>query len=297
MLLSLAALAGPRAASAALLAGSLLLGGCIVGRGEGWVAGSVTTTDCKDGVPLEAPQGGFDLKVDFYSGESLQDDSESVVQRQSRLTLRLQNTSNNLEQSDGLILQFLDVEKVARRFVAGEVLPVTATGTCTGGACDNAADLVRGRLYLYTTCPENREPLVASSRSYSTPSGASAGCQVPSAREAPSCPTLTAATRAQLDALCQGDFNSRASAETLRGVLGGGACLYLCRFGAAVVGQDPAALTGFTIEYGDRVAALFSLAIVDARAVELGTCAAASGSMQGMVNLEVRRGQSAQAFP
>ena len=133
------------------------------------------------------------------------------------------------------------------------------------------------------------------------PSTGGQSCQVPAAEEDPAACSapLDDDVRDSLDALCAGDFNDRCGAETLRRVLGqgGASCLYLCEFGAARWGQAPEELVGFPVEYGDRVAALFSLGLVDARAVTSAGCAGGLGRIEGTFSFKVRRGTAAQPFP
>jgi hypothetical protein len=273
----------------ALLA--LVATGCI-GSGDGWLAGNLWIEDCDEGTPLPRDTP-FALDVDFFAGETLEDPNASLAQRRNRFALRIQVTSNNIEESDGLIFQFLDAEAAARAHVAGQGLPITNRVTCSGASCPPSEDLVRARLHLFTRCPACRQPLVGAADELGTVPGTS--CRRPSGTVPPACPAVNAEGRAALDALCAGSFRDPSAATTIRTHLGAeGACLWLCEFGQA---RSAADLAGFAIRYGDRVAALYSIRIVDGRALETGGCAVAEGQIAGMVSFEVRRGQSAQAFP
>jgi hypothetical protein len=277
----------------------LLLAACsgCVGTGEGWLAGSLWIDSCNEGEPL-AQKGDFSLDVDFFAGETLEDPNLAISQRRNRLTVRIQVTSNNIEESDGLIFQFLDTAAVARAFVEKTPVPVTNRVTCSGASCPAEEDLLRARLHLFTRCPDCRQPLVGSSAELGPgPGTTSSGqpCQRPTGQDRAACATLTSEGRAALDALCAGSFADPSVGATISTYLGiGASCVYLCRFGQAASGQD---LAGFAIRYGDPVAALYSVRIVDGRALEAGTCAVAEGQLTGMVSFDVRRGQSGQAFP
>jgi hypothetical protein len=262
------------------------------------VAGSLWIQNCVGGRPLER-EGDFDLKVDFFAGETIEDTNPSLSQRRNSLLLRLQNTSNNIEESDSLMFQFVDVRVSAQSMAAGLPVPVTSRGVCAL-PCAAAEDPLRARLTLYTTCPACAQPIIASNRQL-VPSGATlldgAPCLMPSGVQSPACPALAAADQTVLDSLCSGDFKSRSGAGEIQRILGGGACAYFCQFGKARAGQSAEDLAGFRIDYGERVAALFALNVVDARALQNGTCAEASGQIYGMFSFEVARGQAAQSFP
>ena len=158
---------------------------------------------------------------------------------------------------------------------------------------------MRGRLYMYSTCPDNRAELVAVNRSFTEqPDGAGGTCQVPGAQESASpCAAPDAASLDALDALCTGNFNKRDGAPLLRSTLGagGGSCLYLCRFGG--VRRDQPIPEGYAFDYGEDVAALFSLRIVDGRAIRSASCEQGMGQIEGMFSFTVRRGTIAQPFP
>ncbi len=277
---------------ALLLAVALASSGCI-GSGDGWLAGNLWIEDCQEGTPLSL-QDPFSLDIDFFAGETLEDPNPSLEQRRNRLTVRVQVTSNNIEESDGLVFQFLDTEAAARAFVSGSGIPITNRVTCSGASCPATEDVLRSRLPLFTRCPDCRQPLVGASDELA-PAANDASCRRPTGKLPTPCPALGAEARAELDALCLGSFRDRSASATIERLLGAGsACLYLCRFGEARPGQD---LGGFAIRYGDTIAALYSVRIIDGRALEGGSCAVAEGHVSGMLNFEVRRGQSAQAFP
>lgn len=282
--------------------------GCLVGQGDGWVMGGMWVENCRDGEPLgesSASMEEFDLDVDFFSGQVQEDSNKSADQRRNSLTLRIQNTSNNLEVSDGLVFQFNDLDLAARSFASGVPLEVTSTALCTTGC--PLQDSLRGNLYLYSSCPDGRQPLVASSYSLEPSQTDSLGSgdqcllhnggRPPQAVSPTSCPALTAEEKSTLDQLCAGDFKDRGAYQTIGDLFGEGACMYLCEFGKASAGQDTKELLGFRVNYGDRVAAVFATAIVDGRAVKSGGCARASGFIRGMFTFEVARGRAAQAFP
>jgi hypothetical protein len=96
-----------------------------------------------------------------------------------------------------------------------------------------------------------------------------------------------------------GDFKTRDGAALLRSTLGAGgsACLYLCEFGPLKRGQDPAGIEAFAVNYGDRVAALFSLRILDGRAIQSAGCVQGLGQLEGQFKFVVQRGLAAQTFP
>ena len=276
----------------------VLWSGCIAGEGEGWVTGSLHVDNCSAGTPLDK-KGDFDLGVDFFAAEPFEDSTALPAQRRNSLTLRLQNTSNKLEESDGLIFQFIDLDAAARSLAQRELLPITSWASCTP-PCGKIEDQLRARLYLFAMCPDCRQPLVASHRTMGPafpPQINSGQCLVPSREENPSCPSLSAADRQTLDDFCSGNFNDRNSADQISQILGDGACMYFCQLGSVRAGQNVQELQAVRIDFGDRVAALFALNIIDARSVELGTCAAAAGQIRGVFNFEVTRGRAVQAFP
>jgi hypothetical protein len=268
------------------------------GSGNGWIQGSLWIDNCKDGESFgDSAQNRreFDLNVDFFTGEPFEDSNKSVSQRKNSLTLRIQNTSNNVEESDGLLVQINDLDLAAQALAGGTQLPITASQLCPGGNCPLVQDLVRASLYLFTTCPDGSQPLSGSSHEFA-PSTDKPDCLFPTGKKPDPCPPLTAATQSSLDQLCEGDFEDRSSFDLI-GQLLGGSCMYLCRFGDAKRGQDPNDLDGFVLDYGDRVAAIISLNIVDGRAINLQSCAQVAGEVRGMFDFELTRGQSAQSFP
>jgi hypothetical protein len=283
---------------------------CTVGAGDGWVRGSLWIENCRDGNPLgdalDKPND-FDLKADFYAGEPIEDSDKSIPQKRSSLIVRIQPTSNNPEVSDGLMLQFTDLDLAVQRFASGRPLEITNSGLCSGQSCTNSEDPLRASLYLYTTCPHLRQPLVGSSHvmTMTTSPSSEESClrhldetgvaPVPPWTEP--CPSLDSAAVDELEMICNSDFNDQSSFDAVGRLLGGGACLYLCRFGEARKGQSEQELKGYHIDYGDRVAGIFSMQIVDGRAVTFQTCANVSGEVRGMFTFEVTRGRAAQSFP
>jgi hypothetical protein len=280
-----------------LLLGSL--GGCI-GRGDGWIIGKLWLDNCKDGEPLgEAydKQSEFDLHADFFSGEPIEDSNKSVSQRSNRLTIRIQNTSNNLEVSDGLLIQVVDLDLAARSFAESQPMQISTSDLCPGGDCSLVEDHLRASLYLYATCPDGRQPLTGSSYTVS-PSTQDATCLLSTGTQTSACPSLSATQRQTLEQLCESDFNDRGSYDAIGQLLGTrGACMFFCSLGEARRGQDPSELAGFRVSYGDRIAAIISTNIVDGRAINLQGCAGAAGELRGMFDFELARGRSAQSFP
>ena len=268
------------------------------GSGDGWIQGSLWIDNCKDGESFgdsAESRREFDLNADFFAGEPFEDSNKSSTQRRNSLTLRIQNTSNNVEESDGLLIQVNDLDQAARALAGGILLPITASRLCPGGNCPLAHDMVRANLYLYATCPDGRQPLWGGSHEFA-PSADDPGCLFPTGNNPDPCPALTPAARSSLDQLCEGDFEDRSSFDAV-GQLLGSSCIYLCRFGDAERGQSPEEIEGFTLEYGDRVAAIISVAVIDGRAINLQTCAQVAGELRGMFDFELTRGQSAQSFP
>jgi hypothetical protein len=268
-----------------------LVSGCI-GGGEGWVTGSMWIASCANGNPLDR-KGDFDLSVNFFTGESVEDDTSSTLRRNA-LTLRLQNASLNIEDSDGLLLQLWDLAGIAQTVVRGDPVGVTSKDVCSV-PCPIVDDQLRSTLYLHNSCPDGRQPLLATSHEMS-PAG-SADCLKPTGKELPACPTLLPADRQTLTELCLGRFDDRTRGDAIEAVLGGGACIYFCQLGAAKPGGALADPRSFRINYGDRVSALLAFNIVDGRSVTTSTCAAATGKVRGMFSYDVIRGRSAQAFP
>jgi hypothetical protein len=290
---------------------ALVVTGCNVGDGEGWFTGRLWVDNCKGGesIGTQSAPGEYDLDADFFAAQPMEDSSESSIQRRNNLIVRVQPTSNNLEVSDGVLLQFVDLDRAAQAFAKGQLLEITDTSLCNGSYCTpTQEDVLRANLYLYTTCPDLRQPLVGGSH-VMTPSAdgsclkhVGAGGVPPVTPLKPPCPQLTAAAKAGLEGLCAGDFNNReaqvqANIETWLGGGSGGACVYLCAFGRAQRGQSDKELEGILVDYGDTVAAIVSMNIVDGRAVSLQTCARVAGKINGMFSLEVVRGRAAQSFP
>lgn len=302
----------PRARNlSALTVVLLVVCGCNVGDGDGWFTGSLWVDNCKGGDSLgtQSAPGEYDLDADFFAAQPLEDSSESSTQRRNNLLVRVQPTSNNLEVSDGVLLQFVDLDQAARAFAKGQPLGITNTSLCNGSYCTpTQEDALRASLYLYTTCPDLRQPLVGGSHVLTLSADGSclkhsgANGAPPNPPWVPPCPQLTAAAKAGLEQLCAGDFNNReaqvqANIETWLGGGSGGACVYLCAFGQARRGQSDKELEGFLVDYGDTVAGIVSMNIVDGRAVNLQTCARVSGKINGMFSMEVVRGRAAQSFP
>lgn len=280
---------------------------CNAGGGDGWVKGRLWVENCRDGEPLgQAPSkpADFDLGADFFAGETHEDSNESPSQRRNGLSIRVQDTSNNIEDSNGVALQLLDLRSIARIMVKGEPVPITYRVGCTGSACSGKDDLIRARLYLYAICPNCHQPMVASSQQVKllpddTGAGSSAsGCLLPSSTSLPACPTLDATRKQELDALCIGEgARDSAFSTQVDTLLGTGTCLYLCRLGSAQRGQDPSTLDNFRIDYGDRVTGVFSFSVIDGRSLQQNTCGQVLGVVQGMFDFEVARGRVAQSFP
>jgi hypothetical protein len=274
-----------------------------VGSGDGWVAGSLWVEHCRSGQPL-GPLDDFDLNADFFTGDPLFDASDATALRQSRLTVRIQETSNNIEETNGVLMQFQDLVQAAQAFAASEPMAFSDDSLCPG--CTDINTALRMQLGLYVRCPDNRAPMAAGV--FPLAEGSTGGtarpedCLLldPDAEAPPACPVLDDSERAALDAICEeADFNDRGHLAEIRELLGGDgrACMYLCSLGRARRGDDPQQLLGFEIDYGDRVAALFSAAIADTRAVRLGRCARAQGHLVGMLDFEVVRNRVAQPFP
>lgn len=271
----------------------ILANGCTAGEGDGWVSGDLWLKNCKEGQSLEQTQGNFDLQVDFFAGEPVEDSYPDPSQRRNSLTLRLQNSSNNFEEADGISMQLTDVQQIAKKVAAGEVIPITYNGICNIG-CVKTEDLVRANLYLYNSCPDCREPLAGINEQIGDDGQ---GCLRPIGAPAV-CPTLTAEQKSQLEQICQQDFNSHDSYQTIGNLLGeNSACIYFCRLGSVQAGTTAGNFDGFMVDYGDEVAALFSFNVVDTRAIRLQTCAQGRGHLKGMFKFEIQRGRVAQPFP
>lgn len=280
------------------------MSGCPAGRGEGWVLGELYVENCKDGRSLD---GEFDLKADFYAGDPVFDSSQSAVERQSRLFIRIQETSNIVSESNSLTFQFQDMVKAAQAFNNRELLTLTDDSLIPNSSDVNAA--LRGQLQLYTSCPDNNSPLHAIGwpllEQQTNDSARDEICMLPQSQY-PSppvltCPQLDDATRDELDAICaEPDFNDRESKDRIEAILGkeeNSACLYLCSLGSLKRGQDPKSLLGFEIDFGDSISALFVSKLVDGRAIRLGQCARAWGRLVGRFRFNVIRSRVAQPFP
>lgn len=283
-------------------------GGCTLGKGEGWVAGSLWVDSCSDGESLgdsSAAPEPFDLLADFFAGEPKRDNAPVAAQRRNTLTIRVQHTSNKVEVADGMMLQLNDLDLAARSFAAGRAMSFSESSLCEDKGyswCPNT-DPLRAMLYLYASCVDMRQPLVAAGYALA-PSPTDSACLQPG-RDAGGdvaaprgCPPLDAAARQSLQSLCAGaDFGDETLRPRVEQLLGAGPCLFLCTLGGARAGQNPAELEGFSLEYGDEVAAIFSIPIVDGRAVRLDRCARAVGRVSGMFRFELTRGRAAQSFP
>lgn len=291
---------------AALVALSLLVAGC-TGQGQGWVEGELWVENCSDGDPLggAAAPAPFDLRATFFAGETLEDSNPQPGQKQNRLDIRIQDTSNNVEASNGLLLQLLDLEQIARAVAQGQPIPISNCDLCRDDICASAQDVVRAKLYLFAICPSCQQPMLGSAVrvSESQSSGGSGRC-LQAERTAgescpkttPACPVLDDQARATLQQLCRTPFTDRSTLDTIRRTLGGGACIYFCQLGELQPGSD-AELAGFNVTYGDQISAFFSSRIVDGRAVKLGGCARINGTLHGRFSFSVSRGRAAQSFP
>ncbi|MFH1132544.1 MAG: hypothetical protein V1754_14500 [Pseudomonadota bacterium] len=266
--------------------GFLIVGvvGCSTGGGEGWVVGSVNVDTCNAKKYVEQD---FDLKIDFFAGDLLIDSSNSPNTRRDSLTIRLQPTSNTMEQSDGLLIELHDLVAIAQQFAEGKAIPVSI----------DDSSLVHSQLHLFSTCPDNGAPLCASNEVFV--SDASGECLQPNGEEKPACPEISPADEDDLERLCRGEFdqNTTENSAQINGLLGGGACLYMCELGLAQRGQDPAQLENFEMDYGKMISAIFSFNLVDARAIELGTCSRGFAQLNGMFRFKLSRSRVAQAFP
>jgi len=287
-----------------------MLSGCF-GDGEGWVTGQLWMENCKDGQAFgqsPAQLDNFDLEADFYAAETQEDSNASANQRRNGLIFRIQDTSNWLENSNGLVFQLLDLRGIARYFARGDPVPVTYREPLMAGSTKSStgADLIRSRLYLYAQCPECRQPKVAASNEMKISAGGSGSssatggvdCFVPTGKEAQACPTPTAAEKSAMEQLCEGDFDDQDNHAKIVHLLGrAGACIYFCHLGNAYRGQKVDDLDNFLVEYGDLVAGFFSFNIRDGRSLKLGHCSRATGNLQGMFSFEVSRNRVSQSFP
>jgi len=278
----------------------LCLAGCNVGGGDGWAKGRLWVENCTDGNPFgESPHkpDDFDLRADFYAGEPMEDSNASIEQRRNALNIRIQDTSTNLEASNGLFFQFLNLTAAAHSLAQSALLPVSSKELCCEKDCTNPLDVLRVSLYLFAVCPNCKQPMVGSNCIQAADKN-DQQCLLASGKEIPApCPALTAAQQHQLNTICLGDFNDSSVAGRIRQIMGSGSCLYLCQFGAAQRGQPLEQLKGFRIDYEQHVAGLFSISIKDGRALKLRTCAKTLGDIQGMFSFEVKRGRAGQSFP
>jgi hypothetical protein len=179
----------------------------------------------------------------------------------------------------------------------GAPIPVTNKNLCNT-PCPVVTDQVRARLFMHASCPDSHDALVASNQEMAGDPQCSLGGGEglkPTGRELP-CPTPD---RQAMDALCAGGFNDRSVAGTIDSLLGGSACIYICQLGRAKPGEQlsPEEVAGFRADFGDRVAAVLALNIVDGRAIQYGSCANVAGKVRGMFAFQVARGHSAQTFP
>jgi hypothetical protein len=275
-----------------LLAGLVLVAGGCVGSGSGWLTGSLYVSNCVSGEPLDR-QGDFDLHLDFYTGDPVVDASASTAERRNSLMLRLQNATNNIEESDGVVFEFPNLGGILQRISQGVPIAVTNKNLCTSPCPLSETDDVRATIYLHASCPDSHYALLGSNREMK-PLAGDPPCQSPT-QEVAACPTQV--DRKALDDLCAGDFNDRNLAGTIDGLLGGGACMYVCQLGQAKPGESAPDRTTFSVDFGNRVAAIFAMNVVDGRAVAYGSCANATGKVRGMFAYNVVRGHSAQTFP
>ena len=103
--------------------------------------------------------------------------------------------------------------------------------------------------------------------------------------------------RVQIEQLCNADFTDASNLARIEQLLGDGACMYLCEWGRARRGQPESELNDFYIDFGDRIAAIFSARFLDARSVTLGECAGGGGRLSGMFRFKAVRSRAAQTFP
>ncbi|MCC6749414.1 MAG: hypothetical protein IT371_17250 [Deltaproteobacteria bacterium] len=298
-----------------VLPATLLFAGCLTNTGEGWIVGSLRVESCRDGEALDRP-GTFDLGADFFAGDPLFDSDPASGQKRNSLALRIQQTSNRVEEADGLALHFHDLAQVARAFAAEVPLPVSADYACPQGRCVPSQRTIEAQLSLFNTCPGNRHALAGSSRELLAdppPAGAPAAarpatCLRPSGQEIAACPTLSAADQQALRAVCASPFDRQEDRHTIARILGQGdtrsdqrvaahACVFVCELGQVRVGQSPASLAEFQLEFGEHLAALLSLSLVDSRSLALGLCAQSGGQLQGKFRIKLVRSRAAQAFP
>ena len=206
-----------------------------------------------------------------------------------------------------MLLHIHDIEAAALAFARGEPVP---TAECFDlGGCPSGDLVLRGQLNLYNRCPGNRAALVASAGALAAdPAEAQQRCFRPAAAAPPSCPVVGEQERQALQQLCEGDFGDRTAVAEIERLLApdsavepervaGNACLFFCRLGGARRGQSADELRGFEIEYGDEIAAVFAFNLIDARALQIGTCANSRGAVFGRFRFALVRSRAAQAFP
>ncbi|MCB9556150.1 MAG: hypothetical protein H6707_08605 [Deltaproteobacteria bacterium] len=286
--------------------GSILLSACSIGRGDGFVRGNLALTQCRQGDALEAPD--FDLGAEFFFGDPLIDFDDSVELRRSSLTIRIQDTSNRLETSDGLMLLLPDLRYAARAYA--DARPLSADDCFESGGCPTEDySRVRAKLSLFNSCPDNRSPIVAAPRDVVRKNVVAADNCLRSDTVRAACPTLSPAQLAELDEICAGDLNDANAiqprieailgqgAESGSDRVGGPACLYLCSIGSVQRGDSADALQTHQFAYDDEVAGLFFFNVVDGRAITLEQCAASSGQLAGAFRFRLSRNRVAQAFP
>lgn len=284
-----------------LLAGLLAQAGCpSPGSGQGWVGGSLWLENCDSGEDL-ARHDDFDLRADFFFGDPLFDTTSSAAERRNSLFVRIQETASNIEEANGLSMQFHDLTVAAQAFARSEALPITDKSICR--TCTDLDTAVRMALNLFVRCPSNRSPMSALALALEAREPQSLvreqECLLPRESQPSACPELTPTQVAELQRLCdEADFNDRANAAAIKQLLGDeGACLFLCRLGSATRGADPLSLQGFEVDYGERIAGVFSTNVVDTRAVRLEQCAGAYGHLTGMFSFDLVRSRVAQPFP
>lgn len=201
--------------------GSILLSACSIGRGDGFVRGNLALTQCRQGDALEAPD--FDLGAEFFFGDPLIDFDDSVELRRSSLTIRIQDTSNRLETSDGLMLLLPDLRYAARAYA--DARPLSADDCFESGGCPTEDySRVRAKLSLFNSCPDNRSPIVAAPRDVVRKNVVAADNCLRSDTVRAACPTLSPAQLAELDEICAGDLNdANAIQPRIEAILGQGA--------------------------------------------------------------------------
>ncbi|MBW2732826.1 MAG: hypothetical protein JRH20_10580 [Deltaproteobacteria bacterium] len=246
----------------------------------------------------------YDLGADFYAGDPLYDSTDSDSQRQNRLLLRMQETSNSVMESNSLLLELQDLQRAAQYFVRGDPLPISDDSL--DPTLTEIDTLVRLQLQLFTVCPQNRAALTGTARplvdrSMLDPSASS--CLLPdkTAPIPPACPTLSDAQRTELDTICADlDYDDREARTRIEAILGQGetpACLYLCELGNLKRGGSSEGLEDYRLDYNETIAGVFVSHVADARSYRLGSCAGAEGTLTGRFRFNLVRSRAAQPFP